>query len=870
MRRLLILILLFLPVLTFSQVKIDSIPKLTEVDTTTRFPTIHGPEGAKRWKYFTGKEVRIFSSPLIFDRNYIPSETGHSIEDDFGNIIRSSVDGNIYYCDYNGNCVVLSGGSQSEVIILGEPSDPNLFYDIQYKSALSIPTYNASSNVTHPDVIYFPNKWNGYRYWMIFTPYPSEPDENPSVIVSNDGDSWIEPPGITNPIQLYPGSGWNSDPTFTTIISGSDTTLVAVYNQQEPEEVLYKTSEDGVTWSDSMLLWQIDDGANELVSPTIAQLNGNYHMWYSKYYGSTKEDMVMFHRQAATFQGLGGATPDTCVFTNPYANKWIWHYQINFSEKKNEFVGVASFTDEGSPNADGDFHYMTSTDGVNWNISSKTMFDLSEKMESRMYVTSIVETGAADTVGATFDAFTSTLGTWRIFRGKVFIKDTMPPTLENNWDAYKSEIGVCYSFKQRFTDWYGLPVCELYTETKDSTGFIYHADSVLLDVVDSVSYLTWANGEDIFLSKMYDQNSASGNFMQFTDSVPLFDSLATGIPGVSFHLDGVDQHGRSISGGNLKTAILSVNSTDVNGKIYSAASNYGELDRVLTGANNFSFIRPFYLTNILTYEMDSDARVRFNGVNFATGTLTQPSSNDLFVGVFDATGGLQDWVNMRASDFVTLRQSATDDTMTGIENTLLNIDYPNILYRDTLFFDSFSTDHDSLLSAHTPDINELGFDLYSSGAGLFQIDTTLGDGRLKVKTGQGGTIYLVFDPQAVGYVIEFDLYKDGTGFSGIQVKRQDANNTFEFRQEVNGTTRRYRIVGGSQTTLSGGSASNSNPVRFKAVILENNNIIMYMNGREVYRGGAGYFDGETSFALERSSVENPEIDNVLIYKYEAQ
>lgn len=64
----------------------------------------------------------------------------------------------------------------------------------------------------HPDVQYFPNGFNGYKYWMVFTPYngavgdnvDSKRYENPTVVVSNDGLAWRPPAGVSNPIQRTP------------------------------------------------------------------------------------------------------------------------------------------------------------------------------------------------------------------------------------------------------------------------------------------------------------------------------------------------------------------------------------------------------------------------------------------------------------------------------------------------------------------------------------------------------------------------------------------------------------------------------------------------------------------------------------------
>lgn len=64
----------------------------------------------------------------------------------------------------------------------------------------------------HPDVLYFPDGFRGYRYWMVFTPYfgavgtsqDAKRYENPTLVVSNDGLNWISPVGIKSPLQETP------------------------------------------------------------------------------------------------------------------------------------------------------------------------------------------------------------------------------------------------------------------------------------------------------------------------------------------------------------------------------------------------------------------------------------------------------------------------------------------------------------------------------------------------------------------------------------------------------------------------------------------------------------------------------------------
>lgn len=70
----------------------------------------------------------------------------------------------------------------------------------------------AQYSYCHPDVEYFENGFNGFKFWMAFTPYfgaiGASGDailyENPTIVASNDGLNWSEPSSIVNPIQKRP------------------------------------------------------------------------------------------------------------------------------------------------------------------------------------------------------------------------------------------------------------------------------------------------------------------------------------------------------------------------------------------------------------------------------------------------------------------------------------------------------------------------------------------------------------------------------------------------------------------------------------------------------------------------------------------
>jgi hypothetical protein len=137
--------------------------------------------------------------------------------------------------------------------------EPNRAYVKNASAPLTIPTYDASGQAIHPDVIDFGsgNTWNGYRYWMAMTPYTGGDNttENPSIVVSTDGQTWIVPPGLTNPVVPYTGSNlYNADTDI--IMVGSTMWMIFKYVSVAgtTDQIKYLTSTDGITWSAQTVL----------------------------------------------------------------------------------------------------------------------------------------------------------------------------------------------------------------------------------------------------------------------------------------------------------------------------------------------------------------------------------------------------------------------------------------------------------------------------------------------------------------------------------------------------------------------------------------------------------------------------------------
>lgn len=132
--------------------------------------------------------------------------------------------------------------------------------------------------------------WNGYRYWLADTPYAGADNqlENPCVWASHDGETWVVPPGVTNPLVPAPGSsaGFHSDPEL--VYDPDDARMVLYYRLAvfggSPLAVtnIYLralTSTDGAVWTDLGQMAEVPLTGGRL-SPAIVRVGVNdWRMW---------------------------------------------------------------------------------------------------------------------------------------------------------------------------------------------------------------------------------------------------------------------------------------------------------------------------------------------------------------------------------------------------------------------------------------------------------------------------------------------------------------------------------------------------------------------------------------------------------------
>ena len=148
---------------------------------------------------------------------------------------------------------------------------------------LNIITYPEGENQPmHPKVLYFENKWNGYKYWMAYTPLPNEDNENPCIAVSNDMINWTIPDGLENPLAQTPGTGaYNSDAHLVYV--DTTNTLECWYreipNTRDSETIYKRTTTNGSDWTEPELVMQTTGSITANLSPACIYEDNIYKLW---------------------------------------------------------------------------------------------------------------------------------------------------------------------------------------------------------------------------------------------------------------------------------------------------------------------------------------------------------------------------------------------------------------------------------------------------------------------------------------------------------------------------------------------------------------------------------------------------------------
>lgn len=279
------------------------------------------------------------------------------------------------------------------------------------------PTYDGTGQTVHPDVVFIPGGWNGYRYWMAMTPYPNGVDttENPSIIASNDGETWVEPAGITNPI-AKPATGFWPDPDL--VFDPIKRRLYCVWLGMRSA-----WSDDGVTWTAPTVMFNAL--ANE-VAPSIVKVGNAYWMWSCQRM-DVGEHKILLRKGPSLESGAGWSAPVECEFP-AVPGLSPWHMDV--ADYTGEFVTLAAFCTINTSGANTHLYAMTSPDGVVWERSEQPLIAPRPGVwdATNIYRACLVRTsGAGGAIGDVWYSARSEAGQWHIGRTELMYQD--PATL---------------------------------------------------------------------------------------------------------------------------------------------------------------------------------------------------------------------------------------------------------------------------------------------------------------------------------------------------------------------------------------------------------------------------------------------------------
>ena len=292
-----------------------------------------------------------------------------------------------------------------------------------------VPTHDPltdAGEAVYPSVLYFPDGWNGHRYWMAYTPYAGGTDgrEDPCIAYSDDGTNWTVPTGAPFPLDDKPGS-----PTYN-----SDTNLVIRHGvlhvfwrlfddtkQSGQEQIMVRTSADGVNWAPADVVYRSTKTTRRLVSPAFHWDGALWHMW--------AVDIIPAHKPLV-YLTSPSLNPET--WTDPRecsvpmrSGKTPWHFSVR--RVGSQWIGLMNDTLEGGAGArQGDLLLMASNNGIDWAISDVPVLPRAGAGHDNLYKADMVPTEYGWDVWYSARV-TGSPSVWGVFRTRLIAYDPAVP-----------------------------------------------------------------------------------------------------------------------------------------------------------------------------------------------------------------------------------------------------------------------------------------------------------------------------------------------------------------------------------------------------------------------------------------------------------
>lgn len=271
-------------------------------------------------------------------------------------------------CQFIKEYIEKNYNSNEVVALVAEKFEPNsIDSNNNSKYQLNIISEYGDKEAYHPKVLSFEKEWNGYKYWMSYTPYPQGDDskENPHIAVSNDLINWGTLANLDTPTKTKAGLKYNSD---SHIVYNNDLNRLECYwryvDDTKNEAIIYRrTTIDGVNWTEKeVALLNKPRSKVDCVSPAILYEDGQYKMWYVD-----KNNTIKYRTSTDGLNWSKGIKVDIKYKEEVKS----WHLDVIHTEKGYEML-LVSFKSWKLRN-DMNLYYTISQDGINWRIAQTVM-----------------------------------------------------------------------------------------------------------------------------------------------------------------------------------------------------------------------------------------------------------------------------------------------------------------------------------------------------------------------------------------------------------------------------------------------------------------------------------------------------------------
>lgn len=238
------------------------------------------------------------------------------------------------------------------------------FYNMSAPKLITFPPVSVEGNSpviggTHPSVLHFPHSFGGYKFWMCYTPYPGDRNENPAIVASQDGDNWVTPTGLVNPIAQPPADpNYNSDTELVMVATNIMRAYWREYGTGGVNKLKFRQSSDGVNWGEVFTCSLTGD--QDPLSPSIITDGLNYTLWVGG--TDTENSMTKF----TSTDGVTFTNPVACV-TNFDGNAFAWHPMVWTTITGYHCLSAIRNANKVEPAVlMTDLYYGKSKDGINW------------------------------------------------------------------------------------------------------------------------------------------------------------------------------------------------------------------------------------------------------------------------------------------------------------------------------------------------------------------------------------------------------------------------------------------------------------------------------------------------------------------------